>query len=142
MRLGVDSHPTTHSHETGGVRNSAPSHMGQSPFSSVSSMSMDTTSLNTPVSGSAPASMTVTRDGIEDGIIPILITWIAHLQPKMRLNATRHLESSGTLVNSRFNLNWHLKRTIIILIMVHQLPITSVMVARWGYLLSKYPEPL
>jgi hypothetical protein len=56
MRSGVDSHPTTHSHETGGVRHSAPSHMGQSPFSSVSSMSIDTTSPNTPVFGSAPAS--------------------------------------------------------------------------------------
>jgi hypothetical protein len=55
-RSGVDSHPTTHSHETGGVRHYAPSRMGQSPFSSVSSMSMDTTSPNTPVFGSAPTS--------------------------------------------------------------------------------------
>jgi hypothetical protein len=39
-----------------GARPSAPSHMGQSTLSSVSSMSMDTTSLNTPVFGSAPAS--------------------------------------------------------------------------------------
>jgi hypothetical protein len=56
MRSGVDSHSTTRSHETGGVRHSAPSRMGQSPFSSVSSMSMDTTTPNTPVFGSAPTS--------------------------------------------------------------------------------------
>src|SRR5882762_11221069 len=56
MRSGVDSHSTTHSHETGGVRHSAPSWMGQSPFSSVSSMSIDTTTPNTPVLGSAPTS--------------------------------------------------------------------------------------
>src|ERR1700692_1639720 len=55
-RSGVDSHHTTHSHEARGVRNSAPSWMGQSPFSSVSSMSMDTTTPNTPVLGSAPTS--------------------------------------------------------------------------------------
>src|ERR1700692_4699743 len=55
-RSGVDSHHTTHSHEARGVRNSAPSRMGQSPFSSVSSMSMDTTTPNTPVFGSAPIS--------------------------------------------------------------------------------------
>src|SRR6202051_1292883 len=55
-RSGVDSHSSTRSHETGGVRHSAPSRMGQSPFSSVSSMSMDTTTPNTPVFGSAPIS--------------------------------------------------------------------------------------
>ena len=54
MRSGVDSHSTTRSHEIGGVRHSAPSQMGQSPFSSVSSMSMDTTTPNTPVLSSAP----------------------------------------------------------------------------------------
>jgi hypothetical protein len=55
-RSGVDSHHTTHSHEPGGIRHSAPSRMGQSPFSSVSSVSMDTTSPNAPVFGSAPTS--------------------------------------------------------------------------------------
>jgi len=86
--------------------------------------------------------MTVMQDGIQDGIIPILITWITHLQPEMRLIVTLHLKSSGTLKNSRFNLNQHPECTIIILIMVPQLPITRVMVVHWNYLLSEYPEPL
>src|ERR1700692_179367 len=45
-RPGVDSHNTTHPQEDRGVRTSVPSRMGQSPFSSVSSMSLDTSSLN------------------------------------------------------------------------------------------------
>jgi len=53
---GVDSHHNIHSHETKGARHAAPSHMGQGPLFSVSSMSMGTTSLNTPVFGGSSAS--------------------------------------------------------------------------------------
>src|SRR6202790_4096102 len=51
MRPGVDSHNTTHSQEVRGVRTSLPSHMGWSPFSSISSMSLDTSSLIAPAFG-------------------------------------------------------------------------------------------
>src|SRR5882762_3205097 len=46
MRPGVDSHNTTHLQEARGVRTSIPSRMGWSPFSLVSSMSLDTSSSN------------------------------------------------------------------------------------------------
>jgi len=71
--------------------------------------------------------MMVTRYRIRDGIIPFLIVQITHLQLKMRSIKTFNLKSNGTPVNNRFNLNWHLERTIIILIMVLQLPTTRVM---------------
>jgi hypothetical protein len=48
-RSGVDSHNATHPQETRGIRTSVPSRMGQSPFSLVSSMSLDMSSSNTPV---------------------------------------------------------------------------------------------
>jgi hypothetical protein len=50
-RHGMDSHNTTHLQEARGVRTSVPSRMGRSPFSSVSSMSLDTSSSNTPAFG-------------------------------------------------------------------------------------------
>src|ERR1700676_5518140 len=50
-RPGVDSHNTTHSQEVRGVRTSLPSHMGWSPFSLISSMSLDTSSLIAPAFG-------------------------------------------------------------------------------------------
>src|SRR6202790_5801660 len=51
MRPGVDSHNTTHPQEARGVRTSVPSRMGRSPFSLVSSMSLDTSSSNAPAFG-------------------------------------------------------------------------------------------
>src|SRR5882762_8338675 len=71
---------------------------------------------------------TVTRDGIGDGIIFILIARIAHFQPKMRLNANRHLESNGTIANRKFSLSRPLECTIMIIIMVPHHPTTRVMV--------------
>src|SRR5882762_11397445 len=50
-RPGVDSHNTTHPQEARGVRTSIPSRMGRTPFSLVSSMSLDTSSLNAPAFG-------------------------------------------------------------------------------------------
>jgi hypothetical protein len=85
---------------------------------------------------------TVTLDGIKDGIIFILIAWIAYAPPETRLNGTRHLELNRTLANSRFSLSQPLERTIIILIMVLHKPTTRVTVVLWDYLHSEYPKPL
>jgi len=84
----------------------------------------------------------VMLDGIEDGIIFILIAWIAYAPPEMRSNATCHLESNGTLANSRFSSSQPLERTTMILIMVLHKPTTRVTVVLWDYLHSEYPEPL
>jgi hypothetical protein len=85
---------------------------------------------------------TVKLAGIEDGIIFILIAQIAYTPPEMGSNATRHLESNRTLVNSRFSSSQPLKRTIMILIMVRHKPTTKVTVFLWDYLHSEYPELL
>src|SRR6202790_2177983 len=57
-RPGVDSHNTTHPQEDRGVRTSVPSRMGRSPFSSVSSMSLDTSSSNAPAFGNFDSALT------------------------------------------------------------------------------------
>jgi len=85
---------------------------------------------------------TVTQDGIEDGIIFLLIARIAHIQPEMRLNATCHLKLNRTITNCRFSLSQPLKCTIMIIIMVPRHPTTRVTVVLWDYLHSEYPEPL
>src|SRR6202790_2249817 len=57
-RPGVDSHNTTHTQEDRGVRTSIPSRMGWSPFSSVSSMSLDMSSSNAPAFGNFDSAST------------------------------------------------------------------------------------
>src|SRR5882762_4874992 len=85
---------------------------------------------------------TLTRDGIGDGIIFILITRITHFQPEMRSNVNRHLKSNGTIVNRRFSSSWPLECTIMIIIMVPCHPTTRVTVVLWDYLPSECPKPL
>src|SRR6202051_5241857 len=57
-RPGVDSHNTTPPQEYRGVRTSIPSRMGRTPFSSVSSMSLDTLSSNAPAFGNFDSAST------------------------------------------------------------------------------------
>src|ERR1700692_1511821 len=57
-RPGVDSHNTTNPQEDRGIRPSVPPCMGRSPFSSVSSMSLDMLSLNAPAFGNFDSAST------------------------------------------------------------------------------------